>query len=132
MTTVTARPVSPAQQSKLAELLNEKAVTAVQDQFLTAMVAEMSTSKEASAVITFLIALPNKPGITPKVRERKPLFDPSEAGEYRLGEERYVVRFSKKGQWYATWLTTDAEGQPKWKYIGKAVDLSTATLIEEV
>lgn len=130
MNTATKRPVSEAQTIKLNELLAEKLVTAVQDQFLTAMVADMTTSKEASAVITFLCALPNKPGIVPKVRERKPLFDPAEPGEYLLGEQRYLVRFSKKGQWYANELDRDDTGTTViGKYLGKQVDLTEARLL---
>ncbi|HEX2616634.1 MAG TPA: DUF6011 domain-containing protein [Flavobacteriales bacterium] len=129
MATVT-KPASDKQRALISRLMDEKFIEDTIAPVLHDLIAKMETTKQASAIISMMMALPTAPGME---RQGTTRFEPA-AGVYRMEDELYRVQIAKSsGQWYAQRAIKPATegGKLKWEYLGKRINLADAEALDE-
>lgn len=130
-TTTTTKPASQKQLDLITKLFDEKLLTADDVAWASQEYGDYRTNvKTASGLITWLFGRPRKQPASGTTK-----FAP-DAGVYLAGDTIYRVRIAKSsGQWYAEKCVKPEPDSGRkslsWDYVGKRVDLSGATVMDD-
>lgn len=127
--TITGKPVSDRQRALISRLLDEKVIEDTVAEALHTMIADMQTTKQASAIIDMLFALPRK-----DATEGTSRVEPTD-GLYRVGDDIVRIKVSKSGNWYAQRAMKPGPNSGRksliWDYLGKRIDMHGAEALAD-